>query len=65
MIKIWMASNNAFAARTGIAEVVVKNESNMASYQLPEAGNLNGSNADLCSDVTGECLSFQIGKIKL
>ena len=43
------------------------NESNMASY-FPEAGNLNGSNADICSDVAGPsssgwviCLSFQIG----
>ena len=47
-----MTSNNAFAARTCIVVVVVTNESNMASY-FPEAGNLNGSNADMCSDVTG------------
>ena len=43
---------NAFAARTCIVEVVVTNESNMVSY-FPEAGNLNGSNADVCSDVAG------------
>ena len=30
--------------------VVVTNESNMASY-FPEAGNLNGRNTDMCSDV--------------
>ena len=45
-----MTSNNAFAARTCIVVVVVTNESNMASY-FPEAGNLNGSNANMCSDV--------------
>ena len=28
------------------------NESNMASH-FPEAGNLNGSNADMCFDVAG------------
>ena len=32
--------------------VVVKNKYNMASY-FPEAGNLNGSNADMCSDEAG------------
>ena len=32
--------------------VVVMNESNMASH-LPEAGNLNGRNANMCSDVAG------------
>ena len=32
--------------------VVVTNESNMASY-FPQAGNLNGSNDDMCSDVAG------------
>ena len=37
--------NNAFAARTCIVGVVVKNECSMASY-FHEAGNLNGSNAD-------------------
>ena len=30
--------------------VVVTHESNMASY-FPEAGNLNGRNAHMCSDV--------------
>ena len=47
--------NNAFAARTCIAGVVVTNESNMASY-FPEAGNLNSSIADMCSDMAGPCL---------
>ena len=47
-----MTSNNAFAARTCIVGVVVTNESNMVSY-FPEAGNLNGVNADMCSDVAG------------
>ena len=32
--------------------VVVTHESNVASY-FPEAGNLNGRNADMCSDVAG------------
>ena len=32
--------------------VLVTNESNMGSY-FPEAENLNGSNADICSDVAG------------
>ena len=31
---------------------VVKHKFNMASY-FPEAGKLNGSNADMCFDVTG------------
>ena len=31
-------------------------EFNMASY-FPEAGNLNGSNADMCSDVAGPSIS--------
>ena len=60
-----MSSNNAFevildlfvsTTRTMhvqcIVRVVLTNKSNMASY-FPEAGNLNGSNADLCSDVAG------------
>ena len=33
-------------------EVVVTRKSNMALY-FPEAGSLNGSNADRCSDVAG------------
>ena len=32
--------------------VVVTHEFNMASY-FPETGNLNGSNADTCSDMAG------------
>ena len=32
--------------------VVVTHESNMASY-FPEARNLNGRNANMCSDVAG------------
>ena len=32
--------------------VVVTPEFNMASY-FPEAGNLNGRNTDMCSDVAG------------
>ena len=36
--------------------IVVTHESNMASY-FPEAGNLNGSHADMCSDVTGRSSS--------
>ena len=47
-----MTSNNAFAAQTCIVVVVVTNESNMASY-FPEAGNLNGSNTEMCYDVAG------------
>ena len=45
-----MTSNNAFAAQTCIVGVVVTNESHMASF-FPGAGNLNGSNPDMCSDV--------------
>ena len=41
-----------FSARTCILVVVVAHESNMASY-FPEAGNFNGRNADMCSDLTG------------
>ena len=44
--------NNAFAARTCIVVVVVTHEFNMLSY-VPEKGNLNGSNAAMCFDVTG------------
>ena len=47
-----MTSNNAFTARTCVVGVVVTNECNMASY-FPEAGNLNGDNADMCFDVAG------------
>ena len=47
-----MTSNNAFAARTCIVLIAVTHEFNMASY-FPEAGNLNGSNADMYSDVAG------------
>ena len=47
-----MMSNNAFVARTSIVGAVVTNESNMASY-FYEAWKLNGSNADMCSDVPG------------
>ena len=50
-----MTSNNAFAARTCIVGVVVTNEYNMASY-FPVAGNFNGSNANMCSDVAGPSL---------
>ena len=39
---------------------------------FPKAGNLNGSNSAMCSDVawpssngSGDCLSFQIAQIKL
>ena len=49
---------------------VVTHESNMASY-FPEAENLNGRNADMCSmwlsrqvAALGICLSFQIGQIQ-
>ena len=46
--------NNAFTVRTCIVGVLVTNRNpmwiNMASYFL-EAGNLNGSNDDMCSDV--------------
>ena len=47
-----MTSSSAFAARTGIVGVVVTNESNMVSC-FPEAVNLNGSDADMFSDVAG------------
>ena len=47
-----MTSNNAFEPRTYILGVAVTKESNMTSY-FPEAGSLNGSNADMCSDVAG------------
>ena len=43
-----MTSNNAFVAWICIVGVV----GNMALY-FPEVGNLNGSNADMCSDVAG------------
>ena len=46
------AVNNVFAAQTCIVVVAVTNKSNMGSY-FPEAGNLNSSNADMCSDVAG------------
>ena len=36
--------------------VVVTHEFNVASY-FPEAGNFNGSNADMCSDVAGPSIS--------
>ena len=52
-----MMSNRAFAARKCIVGVVVTNESNMASY-FPEAANLNGSNAGMCSDVAGPSSSY-------
>ena len=44
-----------FASRTCIVVIVVTHESNMASY-FPEGGNLNGRNADMCSDVAGPSL---------
>ena len=47
-----MTPNNAFTALTCSVVVVVTNEFNMASY-FPEAGNLNGSNAVMCSNVAG------------
>ena len=45
-----------FCTSTCIVVVVVTNESNMALYFL-EAGNLNGSNANMCSDVAGQSSS--------
>ena len=54
-----MMSNNAFMAGTCIVGVVVTNESNIALY-FPKAWNLNGSNADMCSDVAGP-LSSSLG----
>ena len=64
-----MTSNNDFAAQTCIVVVVVMNKSNMALY-FPEVGNLNGSNADMCSDVAEPSSSglgdlFELGKMKL
>ena len=44
--------------------VVVTNESNMASY-FPEAGNLDGNNADMCSDVTGPSRSSSVDLFEL
>ena len=44
--------NDAFAARACIVVVVVTHEFNMASY-FPEAGILNGSNAEMCSYICG------------
>ena len=41
-----------FAARTCTVVFVVTHEFNKASF-FPEAGNLNGRNADMCSDVAG------------
>ena len=52
-----MTSNNAFVAQMCMVGVVVTNESNMVLYFL-EAGNLTGSNADMCSDVAGPFCSF-------
>ena len=46
-----MTSNNAFGARTCIVVVVVTNESSKVAF-FPEVGNLNGSNAYMCSDVS-------------
>ena len=51
-----MTQNNTFAARTCIVVVVVTHEFNLASY-FPEAGKLNGSNADMCSQVAGALIS--------
>ena len=58
-----MTSNNALAARTCIVVVVVTNESSMVSYFL-EAGNLNGSNAVMSSDVARP-LSSDLDQMKL
>ena len=41
-----------FCGSNGIVGVVVTNDSNMVSF-FPEVGNLNGSNANICSDVAG------------
>ena len=41
-----------FAARTCIVGVVDRNELSMAWY-FPEAVNLNGNNADMCSHMVG------------
>ena len=62
-----MTPNNAFATRTCIVGVVVTNEFNT---HFLEAGNLNGSNADMCrmwlgglvaqsSSTTGRHLGFE------
>ena len=56
-----MTLNDAFAARTCIMVVVVKQESNMVLY-FSKAGNLNGSNAYMCSDVA-EPLSSDSGEL--
>ena len=50
-----------FVARICIEVVVVTDESNVALY-FPEAGNLNGSNPDMCSDVAGP-LSSGLGDL--
>ena len=47
-----ITSSIAFAAGTCIVGVVVTNKSNTVS-SVPEAGNLNVSNAYICSDVAG------------
>ena len=47
-----MMSNNAFAAQTCIVGAVETNKCNMTLY-FPQAGNSNGSIADMCSDVAG------------
>ena len=59
-----MKLNNALAYWTCIVGVVVTNESYMASF-FPEADNLNGNHADMCSNVagpsssaSGNCLSL-------
>ena len=39
-----------------VVVVVVTHEFNMASY-FPQAGNLNVSDADMCSDVAGPSIS--------
>ena len=62
-------SNNAFVARTCIVGVVVMYEYNMVLYFL-EAGNLNGSSADICSDMAGlssiaarvNCLTLDVAR---
>ena len=41
-----------FRYSNGIVGVVVTNEFNMV-LNFPEARNLNGNNADMCSDVVG------------
>ena len=51
-----MMSNNASVARMGIVGAVVTKESNIALY-FPKAGNLNGSIADMHSDVAGQSTS--------